>query len=79
MTLWPFGDNDDDLGVPYPDSDADDIGRVITADSVQYQPFGPDARPVDVAILYGLGQKDRAQQIARKLRPVEIKPLGGDR
>lgn len=28
-----------------------------------------DYRPVDVAILYGLGQTDRAQLIARKLRP----------
>lgn len=29
-------------------------------------------RPVDVAILYGLGQKDRAQYIARKLRPPKL-------
>lgn len=32
--------------------------------------FGVDARHVDVAILYGIGMKDRAQHIARELRPI---------
>lgn len=31
-----------------------------------------DLRHVDVAILYGLGQKDRAQHVARKLRPPKL-------
>lgn len=32
----------------------------------------PDARHVDVAILYGMGMEDRAQVIARKLRPEKL-------
>lgn len=40
--------------------------------------FQPNARPVDVAILYGLGQKDRAQHLARELRPPEGWDAGFD-
>jgi hypothetical protein len=34
--------------------------------------FNPGLRHVDVAILYGQGQKDRAHAIAKKLRPVKL-------
>jgi hypothetical protein len=40
--------------------------------SIEHLP-SENVRHVDVAILYGLGQKDRAHEIALALKPKEIK------
>jgi hypothetical protein len=40
---------------------------------VEYNPFQKnEVRHIDVAILFGLGQKERAQQVARELRPEQV-------
>ena len=55
--MWPFSGEDNE-----PERGFD--GPYLT--DVQIE---PDARHVDVAILWGLGMKDRAHHLAKELRP----------
>ena len=57
--MWPFSNDDNN------DSDFPDRYGMTDVD------LAPDARHVDVAILYGLGQEERAQHLACQLRPAK--------
>ena len=50
--MWPFGSEESDFPDRYGMTDID---------------LSPDVRHVDVAILWGLGQKNRAHEVAREL------------
>ena len=56
---WPFGTDDGGSSEP-PHTPSHNIK------------IGPDARHIDVAILWGLGMKNRAQHLARELRPKRV-------
>lgn len=45
---------------------------LITPTTPTVTQLGPDARHVDVAILYGLGMENRAHALAKQLRPKQV-------
>ena len=63
--MWPFSSNDD----------SDDFDVWEHVDEID---LTPEYRHVDVDLYYRMGEVEKAQEVARELRPIRVTVSGGE-